>query len=169
MENLMENGKVILNRYQFHSVLVTRRSIPVFHVTLVAFGIRRLAQAAMNAHQGRMTKMAPVKHAQKARFRIKLGRQTVRHVLQGHNQEKEHTSVDLFVLLVDIPRMDLAHSVNFVPMEHTKTNHSGQVACLVHREPTRCILELRFVEGLPKSQNLSQETLLQSVWVGLWC
>lgn len=49
----------------------------------------------MNAHQGRMTKMAPVKHAQKARFRKKLGRQTVRHVLQGHNQEKEHTSVDV--------------------------------------------------------------------------
>lgn len=49
----------------------------------------------MNAHQGRMTKMALVKHAQKARFRIKLGRQTVRHVLQGHNQEKEHTSVDV--------------------------------------------------------------------------
>ena len=24
-------------------------------------------------------------------------------------------------------------------------------------------------QGLPKSQNLSQETLLQSVWAGLWC
>lgn len=49
----------------------------------------------MNVYQGCMIKMVFVKYVQKVCFRIKLGRQIVRYVFQGYNQEKEYISVDV--------------------------------------------------------------------------